>query len=144
MAAEKAEKTERAGFAGESPPGDEITRRIICCFYTVYNRLGFGFLEKVYERALAYELTKAGLSVQCQVPIRVHYDGLAVGEFFADILINEEVVVELKATKKLAPEHEAQLLNYLWATDLEVGLLLNFGPEPVVNRRVFRKPRQSG
>jgi GxxExxY protein len=115
----------------------ELTDRIIRCFYTVYSRLGYGFLEKVYEKALQIELRNDGLCVQSQAPIKVHYVGEVVGEYFADLLINEKVIVEIKASQKLSAGHEAQLINYLKATDAEVGLLLNFGPKAEVLRKVF-------
>jgi GxxExxY protein len=107
----------------------ELTQKIIGCFYQVYNALGYGFSEKVYEKALVHELKKQGLEAQAQKQILVYYDDVEVGEFFADILVNEIVIVELKAVQTLLPEHEAQLLNYLKATQVEVGLLLNFGPK---------------
>jgi len=115
----------------------ELTDRVLCCFYNVYNRLGYGFLEKVYENALIVELRKRGLASRAQCPITVHYDGYVVGEYIADILVDSKIMVEVKASKSLAPEHEAQLLNYLKATEIEVGLLLNFGPKPDVRRKVF-------
>lgn len=115
----------------------ELTDIVLCCFYTVYNALGYGFLEKVYENALCTELEKRGLKVQAQHPITVRYDGTVVGEYFADILVDDLLVIEIKAVKNLQPEHEAQLVNYLKATDKEVGLLLNFGPSPQVKRRAF-------
>jgi len=116
---------------------EEITARIIRAFYTVYNTLGYGFLEKVYENALAIELRKNGLSVCQQMAIEVRYNGAVVGEYFADLVVEGLVNVEIKATRTLAAEHEAQLLNYLKATGYEVGLLLNFGPEPEVRRKVY-------
>lgn len=119
-----------------------LTEQIIKAFYTVYNTLGYGFLEKVYERALAIELGKMGLSVTCQYPINVYYDGQVVGEFFADILVNDCVIVELKATRGLVKEDEAQLLNYLNATEYEVGLLFNFGPKPEIKRKIFDNERK--
>ncbi len=119
-----------------------LTEQIIKAFYTVYNTLGYGFLEKVYERALAIELVKMGLTVTCQYPINVYYDGQVVGEFFADILVNECIIVELKATRGLVKEDEAQLLNYLNATEYEVGLLLNFGPKPEIKRKIFDNERK--
>jgi GxxExxY protein len=94
-------------------------------------------LEKVYEKALQIELRNVGLCVQSQAPIKVHYAGEVVGEYFADLLINEKVIVEIKASQKLLAAHEAQLINYLKATDIEVGLLLNFGPKAEVLRKVF-------
>ena len=115
----------------------ELTDAIICCFYTVYNTLGYGFLEKVYENALKVELEKRGINVKVQHPITVQYNSVPVGEYFADIFVEDRVIVEIKAAKSLLNEHEAQLLNYLKGTGKEVGLLLNFGPSPQVKRRVF-------
>jgi GxxExxY protein len=120
----------------------EVTDRILNGFYTVYNQMGYGFLEKVYENALAIQLRKLGLQVVCQHPIRVYFDGQVVGEFFADMLVNDLVVVEIKAVRTLLTEHEAQLLNYLNATTYEVGLLLNFGPKPDIKRKVFDNERK--
>lgn len=115
----------------------ELTEKIIGIFYKVFNALGYGFLEKVYENAMIIELERERVPVISQAPIKVSYEGKVVGEYFADILIDGKVIVEIKAGKYLAPEHEAQLLNYLKATDVEVGLLLNFGPKPQVKRKVF-------
>jgi GxxExxY protein len=115
----------------------EITERLIKGFYTVYNTLGYGFLEKVYENALAIELRKLGLTVEQQASIKVHYSGTLVGEYFADLLVEQLVILELKAVEAIAEEHEAQLLNYLKATEIEVGLLLNFGPKPQFRRKIF-------
>jgi GxxExxY protein len=120
----------------------DITERIVQAFYHVYNVLGYGFLEKVYENALAIELRKRGLGVRQQAPIRVYYEGQQVGEYFADLLVEECVIVELKAAEALADEHHAQLLNYLKATDIEVGLLINFGPKPEVKRKIFETARK--
>jgi GxxExxY protein len=114
-----------------------LTAEIIKRFYTVYNALGFGFLEKVYEKSLKYELQKTGLQVECQKPIYVYYENQLVGEYFADILVENKVIVELKAVDSLCIEHENQLINYLKATDIEVGLLLNFGKKPEVKRKIF-------
>lgn len=120
----------------------ELTDAIICCFYTVYNTLGFGFLEKVYENALLVEFAKRNIAAVAQSPISVYYGEIPVGEFFADILVDKKVIVEVKAVKNLIPEHEAQLLNYLKATEVEVGLLLNFGIQPQVKRRYFDNERK--
>jgi len=120
----------------------EVTERIIQAFYTVYNTLGYGFLEKVYENALVLELSRLGLEVIPQAPIKVYYDSQVVGEYFADLLVAGVVIVEIKAVRVLAEEHEAQLLNYLKATPYEVGLLLNFGPRPQVKRRVYDNARK--
>ena len=119
-----------------------LTELIIKAFYTVYNTLGYGFLEKVYENALAIEQRNLGLKVEQQARIAVYYAGQIVGEYFADQLINDAVILELKATRNLAPEHEAQLLNYLKATPYEVGLLLNFGPEPQIKRKTYDNERK--
>lgn len=120
----------------------DVTDKIIAAFYKVYNTLGYGFLEKVYENALAIELRKNHLRAQTQAPITVLYEGETVGEYFADVLVAEAVIVELKAAKTLADEHEAQLLNYLKATSYEVGLLLNFGPKPEFKRRALDNSRK--
>jgi len=115
----------------------ELTEKIIGIFYKVFNALGYGFLEKVYENAMIIELERERVPVISQSPIKVSYEGKVVGEYFADMLVDGKVIVEIKAGQSLAPEHEAQLLNYLKATDAEVGLLLNFGPRPQVKRKVF-------
>ena len=123
---------------------EEITSQIIAAFYVVYNTLGYGFLEKVYENALALELQKRGLRVSRQVSIQVHYEGQVVGTYFADILVEGKVVLELKAAEDIVKAHENQLVNYLKATDLEVGLILNFGPEPGFKRKIFTNTRKPG
>ena len=120
----------------------DVTNAIISAFYTVYNTLGYGFLEKVYGNALLIELKKRGIPASPQHPIIVYCEGNAVGEYIADILIAGGVIVEIKAVKALLPEHEAQLLNYLKATNIEVGLLLNFGPSPQVTRKAFDNERK--
>jgi GxxExxY protein len=123
---------------------DALTQQIIGCAYKVHNTLGPGFLEKVYENALRIELEKLGLRVKQQEPISVEYEGQVVGEYYADLWVDERVVVELKAAQALAKEHEVQLVNYLTATRIDLGLLLNFGPSVQVKRK-FReyKPRGS-
>ncbi len=120
----------------------DITEKIIGAFYKVYNDLGYGFSEKVYENALAIELNHLGLIAEHQYPISVYYGGQIVGEYFADILVNKLVILELKAVRELLNEHEAQLLNYLKATPMEVGLILNFGPTAVYKRKVFNNERK--
>ncbi len=115
----------------------DLTDKIIKAFYEVYNELGFGFLEKVYENALMYELSLMGLNCSKQQPINVSYKKKSVGEYFADILVENQVILELKATP-LCEEHELQLYNYLKATDVEVGLLLSFGKEPKIVRKIFQ------
>ncbi|MBF8294864.1 MAG: hypothetical protein HW389_1409 [Bacteroidetes bacterium] len=122
---------------------EETTSKIIGAFYTVYNTLGHGFLEKVYENALIIELRKQGMIAEQQRRIDVFYDGQRVGEYYADILVDECVVLELKAAETIAPEHEAQLINYLKGTTLEVGLLLNFGPKPQFARRILTNDRKN-
>ncbi|MFM1876323.1 MAG: hypothetical protein RL266_2060 [Bacteroidota bacterium] len=115
----------------------EITGSILECFFKVYNSLGYGFLEKVYERALIIELRLAGLECSVQYPIKVYYEGEIVGDYFADIMVEGKVILELKAADTLCEEHEFQLINYLKATDVEVGLLLNFGKKPQFKRKAF-------
>ena len=117
----------------------EITEQIIGSFYKVYNELGFGFLEKVYENSLKIELEKQGLGVKQQVPIAVLYHGKVVGEYFADLLVNDIVIVELKACRTIDTAHESQLLNYLKATNKEIGLILNFGASPEFRRKIFTR-----
>jgi len=114
-----------------------LTEKIIGVFYKVYNTLGYGFLEKIYENAMMVEFEKEGIAAVAQSPIKVSYGGKVIGEYFADILVDEKVIVEIKATRGLPFESEAQLLNYLKATDVEVGILLNFGPVPEIKRKVF-------
>jgi len=121
---------------------ENITRQIIKAFYAVYNALGYGFLEKVYENALAIELRKMGLHVMQQASITVYYAGQVVGEYYADLLVADAVIVEIKAVQKLTEQHEAQLLNYLKATPYEVGLLLNFGPKPDFKRKIYDNERK--
>jgi GxxExxY protein len=115
----------------------ELTGMIIKAFYNVYNKLGYGFLERVYENAMLIELNKMGLHGVKQYAINVYYDNEIVGDFFSDILVEDEIILELKASKENINEHEAQLLNYLKATEKEVGLILNFGLKPQVKRKIF-------
>ena len=123
---------------------EQLTEQIIKGFYTVYRALGYGFLEKVYENSLAIELRKMKLEVVQQAEIKVYYAGVAVGEYYADLLVADAVIVEVKAVRALLKEHEAQLLNYLKATPYEVGLLLNFGPKPEIKRKVYDNERKGG
>ena len=115
----------------------ELTGEIINAAHTVHNELGYGFLEKVYHKSLFIELSKRGYSVEFEKPIEVRYDNQIVGEFFADLLVENKVVVEVKAADKYASVFEAQLLNYLKAIGLEVGLIINFGPSVEVKRMVL-------
>ena len=115
----------------------DITSQIIKGFYRVYNTLGYGFLEKVYENALYIEIIEMGLYCEKQCPIQVYYSDKKVGQYFADLIVENSVIVEIKSGEVLAKEHEYQLINYLKATEIEVGLLLNFGKEPEFRRKVF-------
>ena len=121
----------------ESLKHSDITGQIIKSFYKVYNALGYGFSEKVYENSLTIELKSCGFDVMQQKQIEVFYQGFLVGEYFADLIIRDVVIVELKAAASLSIAHEAQLLNYLKATQVEVGLLLNFGQTPEYRRKLF-------
>ncbi len=121
---------------------DRVTEWIIKCAFKVHNVLGAGFLEKVYENALRIETEKSGLVVRQQAPIKVLYEGCVVGEYFADLLIDDRVVVELKAVQALAKDHEQQLVHYLNATGIEMGLLINFGSSVQV-RRKYRQYKPS-
>jgi len=117
---------------------DPLTSKIISAAYKVYNTLGFGFLEKVYENAMAIELSKCGLSFIRQATLQVFYEKEIVGEFQVDLWVNEQVIVELKSVRQLVENHEVQLVNYLTATRTEIGLLLNFGPTGVEIKRKHR------
>jgi GxxExxY protein len=115
----------------------EITELIIKAFYQVYNTLGYGFLEKVYENALILELRNCGLEVKSQKIINVYYNNQEVGFYIADLIVEDLVIVELKAAETICEEHEAKLINYLKATEIEVGLLLNFGKSAQLKRKIF-------
>ena len=120
----------------------QITGDILKAFYKVYNTLGYGFLEKVYENALIFELREINLKIVQQKPINVFYRGVLVGEYFADLVIEDSVIVELKAKEIIIDAHISQLINYLKATEIEVGLLLNFGKKPEQRRKVFSNERK--
>ena len=120
----------------------EKTGKILKAFYDVYNELGYGFLESVYKNALYLDLSKQGLDCVMERGLTVFYKGSSVGTFFADIVVDNSVIIEVKAAKTLVPQHEAQLVNYLRATEIEVGLLLNFGPEPQQRRIIFTNDRK--
>ncbi len=120
---------------------DDVTRKIIGCAMAVHRTLGAGFSESVYQNALVHELRKAGLSAQTERPIQVRYDGVVVGEFVCDLLVDGVVIIENKAVQALAPVHEVQLVNYLTATGIEVGLLLNFGGQRLEFKRKTRTYR---
>ncbi len=119
---------------------DELTHAIIGCAFKVHRTLGPGFLEKVYERALLIELRRNGLKASSQVPVDVYYEGEVVGEYFADLLVEEKVICELKAMNSLTRESEVQLVHYLMATGLDIGLLINFGTSVGVKRKYRTLP----
>ena len=116
----------------------KLTEKIIGCAYRVYNRMGFGFLESVYEKCMLIELNKAGLNADSQEPIKVYYDNEVVGDFVADIIVNDTIILELKSVRRIIRAHEVQLVNYLVATRRPVGLLLNFGERKVDVKRKIR------
>jgi GxxExxY protein len=118
----------------------ELTAKIIDCAYRVHRELGFGFLESVYQNALVIELTKADLKVEQEKKVKVSYEGKVIGDFTADVVVEEKVILELKSVKQLHAAHEAQLINYLKATGIEVGLLINFGETVEIKRKVLDHP----
>jgi GxxExxY protein len=120
----------------------EVTEKIIGVFYDVYNELGYGFLEWVYEESLVIALHEAGLTANRQIPLPVWFRGHKVGEFRADVLVENCVLLELKSARSLDPAHEAQLLHYLKSTEIEIGLLLNFGARPQFRRLLFDNERK--
>ena len=120
---------------------DELSGKVIEAFYNVYNELGFGFLEKVYENAMVVELQEMGISCRAQQPIKVYYNEKQVGKYYADVLVENLIILELKSGK-LAPPHVYQLLNYMKATDIEVGLLMSFGQEPRFERKIFMNSKK--
>ncbi len=116
---------------------EKVTETVIGCAYRVYNKMGFGFFESVYEKCLLIELRKAGLDTETQKPITVYYEGEVVGEYVADIMVNDAVIIELKSVRRIIKAHEVQLVNYLVATGKPVGLILNFAERKVeVKRKV--------
>ena len=125
-------------------PHEEITERVIKCAFDVQNKLGCGFLEKVYENAMMVALEHEGLKAARQVPLRVHYQGVLVGDYVADIIVERTVLLEIKATEENPPIYVAQVLNYLKATNLPVALLLNFGRPRVYYRRLTLRTRTDG
>jgi GxxExxY protein len=120
----------------------ELTDVIIKTFYEVYNELGYGFLEKVYQNSLYLELKNKGYNVEAQKRINVYYKGTEVGEYFADLIVENTVILELKAADTIVQDFENQILNYLRATDCEVGLLLNFGKKPEFKRKIYENNRK--
>ena len=120
----------------------KLTEQIIKVYYDVYNELGYGFLEKVYQNAMFIELKSRGLFVEAQKQIKVKYKGIEVGEYYADLVVNEKIIIELKAAEFVVKEFEAQLLNYLRGTEIEIGLLFNFGKKPEYFRKIFSNDRK--
>jgi GxxExxY protein len=120
----------------------ELTETVIGVFYDVYNELGFGFLESVYRKALRLALVEQGLAVSSEFPVSVFFRGVNVGDFRADLVVNELILLELKTTESIVRAHEAQVLNYLRSTRFELGLILNFGPRPQVRRLVLDNERK--
>jgi GxxExxY protein len=120
----------------------ELTDAIIGIFYDVYNELGFGFLESVYRKALQLALIEKGFSIEVEVPISVFFRGKKIGDFRADLVVNRRVLLELKTAEKIVRAHEAQVLNYLRSTMLELALILNFGPQPQVRRLLLDNSRK--
>jgi GxxExxY protein len=121
----------------------DLTDKVLKTFFDVYNELGYGFLEKVYQNALYLELKQRGLFVEAQKQIKVYYKEVQVGDYYADLVVNDLIILELKAAESIIKEFELQLINYLRATHIEVGLLLNFGKTPEFRRRVFDNNRKS-
>lgn len=121
---------------------EDTTRPIVSRFFVVYNRLGYGFLESPYVNALAIELGKAGLRVTREQPVAIEYDGITIGTYRVDLMVQGKIIVEVKACASLLPEHERQVRNYLKCSSVEVGMLLNFGPKPDVRRFIFTNDRK--
>jgi len=123
---------------------EELTRQIIGCAYKVFNKLGFGFLESVYKKAMVIELDKINLKMEQEKPLKVYYDNQVVGDFFIDLFVEQELIVEFKSVQNLTKEHEVQLVNYLNGLQKEIGLLTNLGPNGVEVKRKYGKPKQEG
>lgn len=121
---------------------NELTSLILKTYYEVYNELGYGFLEKVYQNALLIELKNKGLEVSPNKKIKVFYKGENVGDYYADLIVNDSVILELKAAEYIVEQFENQLINYLRGTDCEVGLLLNFGKKPEFRRKIYENKRK--
>lgn len=121
----------------------DLSEKILQAFKNVYNTLGFGFLDKVYEKAMIIELRKMELYAERQKPVKVFYETMEIGDYYADIIVEEKVIIELKATESILPEHELALVNFLKATGIEVGLLLNFGKTPQHKIKVLENNNQN-
>ena len=122
---------------------EELTQKVIAVFFEVYNELGHGFLESICQTAMVMALRQAGLTVEQEVPFQVWFRGVRIGRFEADIVVNRVVLIEIKSASALHPWNEAQLLNYLRVSSIEVGLLMNFGPKPEYRRRIFTNDRKN-
>ena len=122
---------------------DELTQKIIGCAFSVYNKMGFGYLESVYEKCIAIEFEKENINSEFQKPIKVYYEDINVGDFIADIFVENAIIVELKSVTRLNKIHEAQLVNYLVATNIDNGLLINFGEQKVEVKRKFKTYRNT-
>ena len=120
----------------------ELSNKVIKAYYNVYNSLGYGFLEKVYENAFKFELESMGINVEQQKNIKVYYKEKMVGDYFADLIVEQCIILELKATESICEEHEAQLLNYLRATTIELGFLFNFGKKAEFRRKIFTNDKK--
>ena len=120
---------------------EDLTKKIIKCFYKVYDELGYGFLESIYENALIVELQETGLKIENQKGLEVFYKGVLVGKYRSDIIVEDKVIIELKAVSQLTKSHEVQLVNYLKATNIEIGLLVNFGEKLNFKRKIFRNKK---
>jgi GxxExxY protein len=123
---------------------EEITHRIIGCAYIVFNKLGFGFLESVYKKAMIIELSKNNFKMEEEKNLKVYYESQIVGDFYVDIFVEDQIIVELKSVQKLAKEHEVQLVNYLNGMEKDIGLLINFGPNGVEVKRKYRRANTDG
>ncbi len=122
---------------------EELSNKVIRAFYNVYNALGYGFLEKVYENALKFELELLDIKAEQQKQIKVHFKEKLVGEYYADLLVENAIILELKAAENICEEHQAQLINYLRATEIELGFLFNFGKEPEFKRKIFTNDKKT-
>ena len=120
---------------------EEITHKIIGCAYEVYNKLGFGFLESVYKKAMVIELNKSNIQVEAEKALKVYYENQVVGDFYVDLLAEQDIIIELKSVENLNRAHEVQLVNYLNALNKEIGLLINFGPNGVDIKRKYRESK---
>ena len=127
----------------DSDENTELTGKVIGLAMKVHRKLGPGFLESVYKKALQFELLRTGLKVELEKPIQIRYESIIVGDYFADILVNDELILEIKAIVALAAEHEVQVVNYLTATGKDIGLLLNFGARSLEFKKKFRVYRES-